>query len=207
MYVGPWNGSDTPGNVGEFYSFDGGVDLATVTGLDIIIILPCFFTDKVKKHFSDVSLSNGIAWSLDWTKMFFVDSLIRKVFSFDYDESAGTITNKTVVVDYAQDDALGLPDGMTIDTEGKLWIAGFNSGAVTRWDPATGKKLAVISIPAQNVTSCCFGGPNYDKLFVTSACKFSDISDSVKNPHPGAVFVVEELGVCGLAPQKYKKLS
>ena len=156
------------------------------------------------KHLSDITLSNGIAWSLEWTKMYYVDSLVRKIHSFDYDESACTVTNQIVAVDYAQDSALGLPDGMTIDAEGKLWVAGFHGGAVTRWDPATGKKLAYIPIPAQCVTSCCFGGPNYDKLFVTSATMYAKESDLQQYPHAGAVFVVEGLGVHGLPPQKYK---
>ena len=138
--------------------------------------------------------------------MYYVDSLAKKVYSFDYDESAGTITNQTVAVDYAQDSALGLPDGMTIDAEGKLWVAGFRGGAVTRWDPATGKKLAYIPIPAHCVTSCCFGGPNYDKLFVTSAYIENKESADLQEKYPlsGSVFVVEELGVHGFPPQKYK---
>ena len=109
-----------------------------------------------------------------------------------------------MAVDYAQDDALGLPDSMCIDAEGMLWVAGCTRAAVTRWDPATGKKLAHIPIPAQNVTCCCFGGPNYDKLFVTSGSIYADQSLLQQYPHPGAVFVVEELGVCGLPPQKFK---
>ena len=147
-----------------------------------------------------------MAWSPDFTKMYYIDTIPRKIYSFDYDESTGTITNQTVVVDYAQDDKLGLPDGMTIDAEGKLWVAGCTHAAVTRWDPATGKKLAHVAIPAQNTTSCCFGGPNYDKLFVTSGSVYVDKSLLHLYPHPGAVFVVEELGVCGLPPQKYRKI-
>ena len=136
--------------------------------------------------------------------MYYIDSFVKKVYSFDYNESAGTITNQAVAVDYAQDPSLGLPDGMTIDAEGKLWVAEFFGAAVTRWDPATGKKLAYIPIPAKCVTSCCFGGPNYDKLFVTTAIAQLQESDLQKYPLSGALFVVEGLGVCGLPPQKYK---
>ena len=136
--------------------------------------------------------------------MYYIDSLASKLYSFDYNESAGTITNQTVAVDYAQDDALGLPDGMCIDAEGMLWVAGYYGAAVTRWDPATGKKLARIPIPAKCATSCCFGGPNYDKLFITSGCGSAKDSDLQQYPHPGAVFVVEGLGVRGLPPQKFR---
>ena len=163
--------------------------------------------DVVTKHVSEISISNGIEWSLDWTKLYYIDSLARHVYSFDYNEQTGAITNQTVAVDYAQDDKLGLPDGMTIDAEGKLWVAAFFGGAVTRWDPETGKKLAYIPIPSKRVTSCCFGGPNYDKLFVTSACVGAKDSELQQYPHPGAVFVVEDLGVRGLPAQKFKPVK
>ena len=132
-----------------------------------------FFIAAVTKQLSNVTVSNGMAWSPDWTKMYYIDTYVKKLYSFDYNESAGTITNQTVAVDYAQDDALGLPDGMCIDAEGMLWVAGCTHHVVTRWDPATGKKLAHIPIPSHCITSCCFGGPNYDKLFVTSALMYA----------------------------------
>ena len=162
-----------------------------------------FFIAAVTKQLSNVTVSNGMAWSPDWTKMYYIDTYVKKLYSFDYNESAGTITNQTVAVDYAQDDALGLPDGMCIDAEGMLWVAGCTHHVVTRWDPATGKKLAHIPIPSHCITSCCFGGPNYDKLFVTSALMYASKSDLQQYPHSGAVFVVEGLGVCGLPPQKF----
>ena len=158
----------------------------------------------VKKHVSDISGSNGMAWSPDWTKMYYIDSFVKKIYSFDYNESAGTITNQSVAVDYSPNKVFVLPDGMTIDAEGMLWVADCPGGVVTRWDPASGKKLAHIPMPAQFVTSCCFGGPNYDKLFVTSGSIYADQSLLQQYPHPGAVFVVENLGVCGLPPQKFK---
>ena len=155
-------------------------------------------------NLTDVSASNGMAWSPDWTKMYYIDTFVKKIYSFDYDESAGRISNQTVAVDYTQHDFFGLPDGMTIDAEGKLWVANCPGGVVTRWDPVTGKKMAHIPMPAQFVTSCCFGGPNYDKLFVTSGSLFADKSLLHQYPHPGTVFVVEGLGVHRLAPQRYK---
>ena len=66
-------------------------------------------------NLTDVSASNGMAWSPDWTKMYYIDTFVKKIYSFDYDESAGRISNQTVAVDYTQHDFFGLPDGMTID--------------------------------------------------------------------------------------------
>lgn len=136
--------------------------------------------------------------------MYYIDSLARKVYSFDYNETDGSISNQKVAVDYAQDDSLGFPDGMTIDCEGKLWVCGFFGSAVTRWDPTTGKKLASIPIPAKKVTSCCFGGVDYSTMFVTTACHGSDEQELREFPHSGALFTVENLGVRGLPAHKFK---
>ena len=168
--------------------------------LGVYFIRNIFFIAAVTKQLSNVTVSNGMAWSPDWTKMSTLILLL--LYSFDY-ESAGTITNQTVAVDYAQDDALGLPDGMCIDAEGMLWVAGCTHHVVTRWDPATGKKLAHIPIPSHCITSCCFGGPNYDKLFVTSALMYA------ASPTCSSILTQEQcllwrgLGVCGLPPQKF----
>ena len=156
----------------------------------------------MKKSTYDFTLTNGIAWSPDYTIMYVVDSAVKKIYSFDYDESTSTLTNQTLVIDYNIDQNLGMPDGLTVDIEGKLWVAGYYSGKVLRWDPKTGEKLAYVPIPAKCVTSCCFGGPNYDKLFVTSAKIDSYASDLGHYHRPGAVFVVQSLGVCGLPSHK-----
>lgn len=149
-------------------------------------------------------MSNGMAWSPDWAKMYYIDTYVKKIYCFDYDESSGTITNQAVVIDYAQDANLGLPDGMTVDTDGKLWVAGCTQGVVTQWDPITGKKIGYIPFPVQSVSSCCFGGAGYSKLFVTSPAMYADKSSLLQYPHSGAVFVVEGLGVHGLPSQKFK---
>ena len=63
----------------------------------------------------------------------------------------------------------GVPDGMCIDSNGKLWIAFYGGGRVACYDPITGEQLEQITVPAKNTTSCCFGGPEMDVLFITSA--------------------------------------
>ena len=152
---------------------------------------------------SPVSISNGIGWSKDNKTMYYVDSLPRKVYKFDYDEKMGTISNQREFIDYAKDDALGNPDGMCTDTEGRLWIASFggNTG-INCWDPETGEHIQSISMPGvSNVTSCCFGGPNYEWLFVTSACINQDES---QYPNAGSLFVVKGLGARGTPAYKFK---
>jgi sugar lactone lactonase YvrE len=64
---------------------------------------------------------------------------------------------------------MGKPDGMTIDCEGMLWVGMWGGSAVTRWNPKTGEMIGRIAMPAERITSCCFGGPNYTDLYITSA--------------------------------------
>ena len=165
-------------------------------------IVPFRCIVQVKKFMSDVSVSNGMAWSLDWTKMYYIDSPTRKIYRFDYNEETGDLTNRETTIDFKEDKTHGLPDGMTIDSEGKIWVAEFHGGCVCRWDPATGEMLQRIPIPALKTTSCCFGGPNYDTLFVTS-CSMGYTPEELekKNPEAGFIFAVTGLGVKGMPPQ------
>jgi sugar lactone lactonase YvrE len=90
-----------------------------------------------------------------------------------------------------------LPDGMCIDAEGKLWIALFGGGAVTRWDPVSGSLLERLELPCRQVTSCCFGGPNLDQLFMTTARREMDAAAIEAEPLAGGLFQAD-VGVKGL---------
>lgn len=76
---------------------------------------------KIKTHLSDLSISNGICWSLDGSTMYHIDTPTRQICAFDYDKKQGSISKRRVVVSVKED--LGFPDGMTIDNEGKLWVS------------------------------------------------------------------------------------
>lgn len=146
-------------------------------------------------------------WSIDRKKMYYIDSIPKKVYAFDYNEATGAISNQTTIIDFSVDPSLGFPDGMSIDQEGKLWIAAFNGGCVTRWDPNTGEKLTHIKIPAKRVTSCCFGGENYDMMYVTTA-RFGASQDELDEyPLAGSIFVIKDLGVAGFPPNRFTKVS
>ncbi|GBN14202.1 Regucalcin [Araneus ventricosus] len=148
------------------------------------------------------TLSNGLAWSLDNRTMYFIDSEARKIYYFDYNIRDGTASNKQILIDYSQRrefDSLGVPDGMTIDIEGKLWVAHFGGACVLRIDPETRSVLRKIDMPCTNVTSCCFGGPHFDILYVTTAQK-AGVTDQ---PQAGAVFAITGLGTRGQPPNNF----
>jgi sugar lactone lactonase YvrE len=151
--------------------------------------LYCLYPNgHLEPKLDSVSISNGIVWSLDKTKMYYIDTPTGKVQEFTYNDATGAIAyvRDAVVVP----PTLGYPDGSTLDREGKLWIALWNGGGVTRWDLQTGQLLAKIETPgALNVTSCAFGGPNLDTLYITSASDGVRPEDQAKFPHGGSLFV------------------
>ncbi|MGP3778769.1 SMP-30/gluconolactonase/LRE family protein [Halanaerobium saccharolyticum] len=150
---------------------------------------------------NELKISNGLAWSLDNQTMYHIDSPTRKVFAFDYDLETAQITNKRVIIEIPETE--GVPDGMTIDAQGKLWIAHFGGAQVSRWNPETGEKIEKVELPVSNVTSCAFGGENLDQLYITTASV--GLSEEEKNEQPlaGGIFRYQA-GVRGSAAQKFK---
>lgn len=149
----------------------------------------------VTKHLGQVDISNGLDWSLDQKTFFYIDSLSLTVDAFDYDSDTGLIGNRRVV--YRMDEGEGLPDGMTVDSEGRLWVACYNGGRVINIDPVTGMRLQTVSLPVMKTTSCCFGGPDYSDLYVTSASLGLDQLERRQQPLAGDTFRVTGLGVKG----------
>ncbi|XP_014785797.2 regucalcin [Octopus bimaculoides] len=149
-----------------------------------------------------INISNGMAWTSDDKTMFYNHSLPRKVFSYDYDITTGEISRKQVVFDFEGKEFLksGIPDGMTIDVNDKIWLACFSSSQILQIDPETGKILKSIKFPVSQITSCCFGGPNYDELYVTSSVdELTEKQLQNEEKLAGSVFKVTELGAKGKA--------
>ncbi|CAG9834664.1 unnamed protein product [Diabrotica balteata] len=146
-----------------------------------------------------VTTSNGLAWNKANNKLYYIDTPTLKVVSFDYDDKNGTIssTNKTVFDLSSTNNVTGYPDGMTIDTEDNLYIALYGGGSVIKVNPATGKLLKVIAIPARDISSVTWGGPNLDILFVTTSDISLSPSEKIQYPAAGSVFAVTGLNARG----------
>jgi sugar lactone lactonase YvrE len=150
---------------------------------------------RVTRRLTGVSISNGLAWSLDRKTMYFIDSLAHSVDAFDYDDATGEIGNRRVAIATPEDK--GIPDGMTMDADGMLWVAQWGGSCVCRWDPADGRLLQTIELPATQITACAFGGPNLDELYITSARNGLDEAAMASQPHAGGIFKVRP-GLRGL---------
>ena len=140
----------------------------------------------VHRKLENVSISNGIVWSGDGRTMYYIDTPTCAVAAFDYDPEHGEISNRRTAITVPE--SLGWPDGMTIDEEDHVWIAMWGGSAVTHWDPRTGKHLGSCEVPASQVTSCAFGGPTLDELYVTSARAGLNEDQLGREPHAGGLF-------------------
>ena len=156
-----------------------------------------FDTDhSVTKKINNVSISNGMAWSADHKTFYYIDTPTFTVAAYDFDKTAGDISRKRVVINIAKED--GSPDGMTIDSEGMLWIAHWDGWQITRWDPNTGIKLFSFRMPAARITSCAFGGGELEDLYITSASRDLTEDQLAGQPLAGSLFVIKNIGVKGL---------
>jgi sugar lactone lactonase YvrE len=141
-----------------------------------------------------VTTSNGTAWSPDGREMYFIDSGSQGIDAFDYDLSSGTCANRRRLVTLDRED--GIPDGMTVDGEGGLWVACFGAGTVRCYAPS-GELVRAIGFPVSQVTSCAFGGPGHTQLYVTTASYRMTDDQRAREPLAGGVFVCRP-GVAGV---------
>jgi sugar lactone lactonase YvrE len=113
-----------------------------------------------------VTVSNGIGWSPDGSRMYYADSPLRQIDVFDYDPATGEAFQRRAFADLSRVE--GIPDGLTVDLDGCIWVALWGGGALRRFTP-DGEQDAVIPLPVSRPTSCAFGGPDLTDLFVTTA--------------------------------------
>jgi D-xylonolactonase len=143
---------------------------------------------------SGYRVTNGPAFSLDGRTMYHTDSALQRVSAFDLD-AEGNAANRRTFLQFGEGD--GYPDGMTVDAEDCLWIAFWDGWCVRRFSP-TGDRLAQIDLPAQRPTSCAFGGPDLDRLYITTASRGLTDEDLKAQPQAGGLFMTIP-GVKGVA--------
>jgi len=137
-------------------------------------------------------VANGPAFSPDGRYLYHTDSIRGTVFRFTL-RADGSVVDRQPFVRF--EPGAGLPDGMTVDAEGGVWIAVWGGSRVSRIAP-DGSLDRSIALPASQITSCAFGGPNLDRLYVTSA------AEGVDEPQAGALFELEP-GVVGLPAHRF----
>lgn len=149
--------------------------------------------------FDGFFVPNGFAWSPDGARFYLNDSP-RAMFVADYDAASGRVSPPYVLADARA--APGYPDGMAVDAEGFLWNARWDGGGVARFAP-DGRLDRFVPLPVSRPTSCAFGGPGLDRLYVTSARTGLDEAVLAREPLAGAVFALD-VGVKGLAARRWR---
>jgi sugar lactone lactonase YvrE len=154
---------------------------------------------ELERVIAATTISNGLGWSPDGERMYFVDSTTQRIDVLDFDGASGEVADRRPLVDIDPRD--GLPDGLTVDAEGGIWICLFGSGALRRYDP-DGELEMAIRLPVTNPTSPVFGGPDLRTLYVTSARHRLSLGQLAVEPLAGAVLALEP-GVRGLPGHRY----
>jgi sugar lactone lactonase YvrE len=148
---------------------------------------------SLHRVFDGIEVPNGLAFSPDGGTMYFCDSPTRCLQAFTLDSESGALGEGRL---FARCAPPGVPDGAAVDAEGCLWVAHFDGGRLTRFRP-DGDVDRVVPMPVDRPTACCFGGPDLDTLFVTSARVNLDAAALRRAPLSGAVFALRP-GVRGL---------
>ena len=140
---------------------------------------------RVTRMLEGVSISNGLGWSPDGLTMYYVDTPTYRVDRFDFDPASGDISDRREFVTIRH--GRGRPDGLTVDSEGAVWVATWPGYAVHRYLP-DGSLDAVVPLPVSNVSSCEFGGPDLRDLYITTAWELLSEEEHAAQPLAGSLF-------------------
>jgi sugar lactone lactonase YvrE len=146
-----------------------------------------------------VTLSNGLDWSPDGRVMYYVDSALHRIDTFRYDHD-GHPRGRHPLVEIPR--TAGMPDGLTVDADGHIWVALWGGSALRRYSP-DGMLEEEVSLPVSQVTSCAFGGSDWGELFITSASWGLGADRLREEPHAGAIFAMRP-GVGGLPTRQFR---
>ncbi len=171
FYAGSMAADESPGK-GSFYRLDP--------------------DHSVTELFTGLGISNGVGWSPDNRLMYYVDSYDYRVDVMDYDPATGAMGDRRPFVRLGSGDVV--PDGLAVDADGGVWVAVWGGSVIQRYD-AGGRLTGVVRLPAANVTSLAFGGPDLDQLYITTA--------DGPGQETGALFTCPA-GIAGLPAYPYR---
>ena len=141
-----------------------------------------------KVFLQDITIANGMDWSLDNKICYYIDTPTKKVSRFNFNTETSEFEGELEAIDVSQ--YSGAPDGMCVDAAGNLWVAFWGGGCVRSFSPS-GELLAQVDVAATLVTNCAFGGPDLSTLYIT--CAIPSYEDFVKGEEPlaGSLFKAE----------------
>ena len=152
---------------------------------------------QVAELFGGVGLSNGLDWSDDRAAFYYADSRSGGVDVFAADPETGELGGRRRFVTVEA----GIPDGLTLDVDGCLWLAVFGTGEVRRYTP-DGELDTVLRLPVDQPTSMAFGGDDFSTLYVTTAREALTPAEVATQPHAGDIFACTP-GTAGRPPNLF----
>jgi xylono-1,5-lactonase len=141
---------------------------------------------RCTRHEKGFAVTNGPTWSADGAVLYFNDTVNGRIHAYDFDAQGGTLSARRLWLGFTAGD--GLPDGMTTDAAGRIWIAHWGGACVSCHDPVTAKELCRVELPVSNVTNCAFGGPDLRTLYITTARTGLAPAQLEEQPMAGALF-------------------
>ena len=167
FYAGSFNVQDLDAADGCLYRVDHD---GTVAVIDTGLVLP-----------------NGMAFSPDGNTLYLTEMWVRRIVAYDFDARSGSVSRRRTLVTVP--DSEGYPDGLIVDDEGFLWSGHWQGFRVTRYDP-DGRKVRHIDVPVPTATCMAFGGPDLDRLYITTGKKGLTEEQLAAYPAAGDLFVV-----------------
>ncbi|WP_033375891.1 SMP-30/gluconolactonase/LRE family protein [Leeia oryzae] len=149
---------------------------------------------------TNYQICNGPCISKDQRTLYHTDTLKQTIYAYDL-AADGSLSHRRVWLQFTETD--GFPDGMTVDTEGAIWVAHWGGSCVSRFAP-DGTLLRRVPLPVSQVTNLAFAGDRLDRLIVTSARDGLSAADLAKEPLAGGLFEIDPQGVTGLPAQRFQ---
>jgi sugar lactone lactonase YvrE len=146
-----------------------------------------------------VTISNGLDWDPEATRLFYVDSTTQRIDAIDFDLDRGRLGRRRTFATIAPED--GLPDGLAVDADGGVWVALFGGSAIRRYLPDGGLD-AELRLPVTNPTSIAFGGQDLGDLYITSARHRLSAAQLAREPLAGSLLRTRP-GVQGRLPHRF----
>lgn len=156
--------------------------------------------NSARNLINDVALTNGIAFSVDGSRMYFSDSETRLYHWYDYDVATGALGERHLFTQISEGE--GFADGSSVDADDNLWNARYYGGVVQQYRP-DGSLGTRVRLPTDCPTCVCFGGKNLDTLFISSGHKDLSSSQRAAQPSAGGLFKVPASGARGLPETRF----
>ncbi|MEM8806983.1 MAG: SMP-30/gluconolactonase/LRE family protein [Cyanobacteria bacterium P01_G01_bin.38] len=148
---------------------------------------------------TNLTISNGLGWSPDNRTFYLTDSPTGHIYAYDFDITTGNLDRRRVFADLSGE--IGVPDGLTVDSEGCVWSALWDGWCIIRFSPE-GREINRIPLPIQRPTSCTFGGKGLTTLLITTASIGLSETDIEKSFFSGDLFSTET-DVLGLRSHRF----